>query len=253
MATKDVQAAAWACARRQHWTITRGQLLALGFTTGAVRHRLEDGRLHPVWPGVYAVGRPKLTHEGLFTAAVLACGDGAALSHESAAWLWGIVKHLVDLSPRLDALTLERAVNEAANNDLIDVDLLREDVTHTPGRLRTMLEHDALVLTDSELERLFLPIAEAAGLPRPLTQARCERLLRRLLLAGVAHRRGGRQPALPPHAGAAAPTHRSRTIRATSGGCSRALRPGRAPCEPFAPLLRTGGGSGGAVHRRRRS
>jgi hypothetical protein len=78
---------------------------------------------------------------------------------------------LVDLSPRLDARALERAVNEAANHDLIDVDRLREDVARTPGRLRTMLEHDALVLTDSELERLFLPIAEAAGLPRPLTQA----------------------------------------------------------------------------------
>ena len=40
--------------------------------------------------GVYAVGRPELTREGRFNAAVLACGPGAALSHSSAAALWGI-------------------------------------------------------------------------------------------------------------------------------------------------------------------
>jgi hypothetical protein len=59
MATKDVQAAAWALSRRQHFTIARRQLLALGFTPAEIRHRLADRRLHVVWPGVYAVGRPE--------------------------------------------------------------------------------------------------------------------------------------------------------------------------------------------------
>jgi very-short-patch-repair endonuclease len=40
--------------------------------------------------GVYAVGRPELPREGRWMAAVLACGEGAALSHESAAALWAI-------------------------------------------------------------------------------------------------------------------------------------------------------------------
>jgi very-short-patch-repair endonuclease len=205
----------WSVVRRQHGVITRRQLLAFGMSGHAIDHRIKTRRLHPLWRGVFAVGRSDLTHEGLYVAAVLACGDGAALSHESAAWLWGIVKKrgprievsvpaarnprqggikayrrvaftttrhhgvpittptqtLIDLSPRLDDLKLERAVNEAANRDLIDIDRLREDVAHTPGRLRTMLERDALTLTDSELEQLFIPIARAAGLPMPLTQA----------------------------------------------------------------------------------
>jgi hypothetical protein len=38
------------------------------------------------------VGRPELTQEGWWMAAVLACGPGAALSHFSAAALWGITK-----------------------------------------------------------------------------------------------------------------------------------------------------------------
>src|SRR4051812_29624666 len=56
------------------------------------RKRLEDGRLHPVFAGVYAVGRPHLTRTGYLMAAVLACGPGAALSHFSAAELYRIVK-----------------------------------------------------------------------------------------------------------------------------------------------------------------
>src|SRR3954452_11787679 len=82
--------AAWALARSQHWVITRRQLLDLGFTVDAIRHRLDAGRLYPIYPGVYAVGRRQLTRAGRWMASVLACGPGALLSHTSAAPLWGI-------------------------------------------------------------------------------------------------------------------------------------------------------------------
>jgi very-short-patch-repair endonuclease len=81
---------AWALERRQHGVVTRAQLLELGYSTKAIAHRLAKGRLHPVWRGVYAVGRPELTRQGCWMAAVLSCGAEAALSHESAAVLWGI-------------------------------------------------------------------------------------------------------------------------------------------------------------------
>lgn len=48
------------------------------------------GRLHSLARGVYAVGRPELTRQGRWMAAVLACGPKAMLSHGSAAALWGI-------------------------------------------------------------------------------------------------------------------------------------------------------------------
>ena len=80
---------AWRLARRQHGVVARRQLLALGFTSKAIRHRLAVGRLHPVWTGVYAVGRPQINREGHWMAAVLACGPEAMLSHRSAAALWG--------------------------------------------------------------------------------------------------------------------------------------------------------------------
>jgi very-short-patch-repair endonuclease len=40
--------------------------------------------------GVYAVGRPDLSRMGELMAAVLACGDGAVLSHGAAAELWDV-------------------------------------------------------------------------------------------------------------------------------------------------------------------
>jgi very-short-patch-repair endonuclease len=42
--------------------------------------------------GVYAVGHLSVTQHGRFMAAVLACGEGAALSHFSAAVLWAMVR-----------------------------------------------------------------------------------------------------------------------------------------------------------------
>lgn len=80
----------WALARSQHWVLAREQLLALGVHPDAIKHRVATGRLHPVHAGVYAVGRRELSREGQLMAAVLACGQGAMLSHRSAAELWGI-------------------------------------------------------------------------------------------------------------------------------------------------------------------
>lgn len=93
MATKKLQPwarDAWELTRRQHGVVTRRQLLGLGMPSGAIRARLEGGRLHRLWPGIYVVGRPDVSWLGRFKAATLACGDEARLSHRSAAVLWGI-------------------------------------------------------------------------------------------------------------------------------------------------------------------
>jgi very-short-patch-repair endonuclease/predicted transcriptional regulator of viral defense system len=91
MTTRKLQSTrAWALAGSQHDVISSEQLLQLGFTPAAIKHRVARGRLHPKWRGVYAVGRRQLSREGIWMAAVLACGPHAALSHLSAATLWGI-------------------------------------------------------------------------------------------------------------------------------------------------------------------
>lgn len=80
----------WRLARGQHGVVTRQQLLANGYTSKSIHHRIAIGGLHPVLAGVYAIGRPALTQPGRWMAAVLSCGPDAVLSHESAATLWMI-------------------------------------------------------------------------------------------------------------------------------------------------------------------
>jgi very-short-patch-repair endonuclease len=77
-------------AERQHGHITRAQLLALGLGSGAITHRLAAGELIRVHAGVYAVRYRRVEPVALAMAAVLACGAGAVLSHDSAAALWGL-------------------------------------------------------------------------------------------------------------------------------------------------------------------
>ena len=55
---------------------------------GAIRRRLESGRLYLLHRGVYAVGHPEVSQEGMWLAGVFGAGKGAVLSHRSAAALW---------------------------------------------------------------------------------------------------------------------------------------------------------------------
>ncbi|MGZ4620068.1 MAG: type IV toxin-antitoxin system AbiEi family antitoxin domain-containing protein, partial [Frankiaceae bacterium] len=77
--------------RRQNGFVTRQQLLALGLTAKAVDGRLRSGRYVAFHSGVYSEGVAREDPIGRASAAVLACGDGAALSHASAASLWGFL------------------------------------------------------------------------------------------------------------------------------------------------------------------
>lgn len=55
-----------------------------------IRSWIARGRLVAVRRGVYSLGHRVLTQHGRWMAAVLACGEGALLSHRSAAALWGL-------------------------------------------------------------------------------------------------------------------------------------------------------------------
>ena len=222
MATTILQranaAAIWALVHAQHGVISRRQLLDFGLSTAAIRHRIDEGRLHPVARGVYAVGRPDLTRPGGWMAAILSCGRFACLSHFSAAALWGLIERercieislpsnvyrkrpgllihrraslpavrrervpvtdvvttIVDIAPHLTRHELEAVIREADKRNYVDPDRLRAELDELPRRpgirkARTTLDRRTFRLTDSELERRYLPISDRAGLMRPLTQ-----------------------------------------------------------------------------------
>jgi len=75
-------------AARQHGVVSVKQLYSLGLSDRQVRQRVAAGWLRRVHRGVYAIGRGNPAREGWWVAAVLACGEGAVLSHQAAAELW---------------------------------------------------------------------------------------------------------------------------------------------------------------------
>jgi len=116
-----------AIAATQHGLITSAQLAAIGVGATTVHHWVSTGRLHRIHRGVFAVGHPRMNDRGRWLAAVLACGDGAVLSHRAAAALHGI---------RPDSATL------------IDV-----SAAGRPGRTRRGIRlHRGEQLRDAEIE-----------------------------------------------------------------------------------------------------
>jgi hypothetical protein len=71
--------------------ISRQQLRTLGMSNRAISRAADEGPLHPIFRGVFAYGNPDIGEKGRFRAATLACGDGAAVSHRSAAALMGLI------------------------------------------------------------------------------------------------------------------------------------------------------------------
>src|SRR4051794_33955957 len=88
--TPDARVAA--VAYRQHGVATRRQLEAVGLDSKAITRRARKGQLHRLYRGVDAVGHRAPSWHGRWMAAVLACGEGAVLSHHSAAGLWELLR-----------------------------------------------------------------------------------------------------------------------------------------------------------------
>lgn len=86
----DIDRALRALAERQHGVVGRSQARDLGASRHHVRRRLESPDWEAVTPRVLRlVGVPK-TFRQRCMAAALDAGAGAAVSHESAAALWGL-------------------------------------------------------------------------------------------------------------------------------------------------------------------
>jgi very-short-patch-repair endonuclease len=77
----------------RYGVVERAALISARVSARQIERRVERGALHVVHRGVYAVGHTSMSREGRWLAAVLACGEGALLSHWSAAALWDLVDH----------------------------------------------------------------------------------------------------------------------------------------------------------------
>ncbi len=154
--------------------ITLEQLLWAGLTRSGITRRVQAGRLHRLYRGVYAVGHLDLSREGRWLAAVLACGPGAVLSHESAAHLWS----MSPTSPSLIHVTVPNRngrkrrpgirIHYRDGLEPSDVTRKRNIPVTSPARTRRDLGWDASP-TRSGIERRFLRLLRDHGIPKPET------------------------------------------------------------------------------------
>ncbi len=82
-----------ALAATQFGRVRYDQLRALGVGETTIRRWRKDGYLYRELPRVYAVGHPGRSIEADLTAALLYAGPGAMLSHATAIWWLGLLKH----------------------------------------------------------------------------------------------------------------------------------------------------------------
>jgi very-short-patch-repair endonuclease len=78
-------------AGRQDNVVSRTQLFALGVPPRVIERRLESGRWRCLHRGIYLIGPAPPALPARARAAALACGEGAVVSHRTAAELWGLL------------------------------------------------------------------------------------------------------------------------------------------------------------------
>ena len=149
-------------AERQWGVVARWQLLGCGISGTTISRWVASGRLHRIYPRVYAVGHRAIPLEGRLLAAVLYAGPGAALSHASAASWCGLISW-VPTTTHVSSRKRRQALEEVR--------------VHTPAHIERVM-HNALPVTT--VARTLLDFASVAP-PENVRKAVAEADFLRLL------------------------------------------------------------------------
>jgi very-short-patch-repair endonuclease len=163
----------------------------------AIAHAVRAGRLHRVFRGVYAVGFPVTGERPRMAAAALACGEGAVVSHRSAAALLGLVDrapvvvdviaagdrgrkidgiraHAVAPPGRAEVGTVDRIPCTSPARTLVDLSAASSARTMRSAFERAAARRARLASAShlkSPLEAMVLPLLAGRGLPAPRANA----------------------------------------------------------------------------------
>jgi very-short-patch-repair endonuclease len=177
-------------AANQHGVVSVAQLRAIGLDLDAISYRVRVGRLYRVHRGVYAVGHPRLSDEGRWMAAVLAHGPGAALSHRSAAALWGMLGSQPGFPEvtvpghsgrrRREGIRLHRSISLHPAQTTLRMGIPVTTPARTLADLRQCATPDELREARRQAERRGYRVAEEGGTEPDLTRSELERRFLRL-------------------------------------------------------------------------
>jgi very-short-patch-repair endonuclease len=172
-----------ALAARQRGVVSREQLLAAGIDGGAIKRRVRALRLHPMHRGVYLVGHSVGAHGAREMAAVLACGEGAIVSHRSAAHQWQLLPYPANPPP----IDITLAGRDAGVRTGIRAHRVR---TIDPCDIRTL---DRIPITTPARTLLDLAtVLRPYSLERAIAEAQVRRLVRKRDLLDQLERNPGR-------------------------------------------------------------
>ncbi len=143
--------------------MTRVQLLALGCSGRWIESQIAQGLLIPVHAGVYAVGHVPMHGRCRTMAAVLACGEGAAASHWSAAALWGVADWPTACEVSAPGHRRRPGLLTHRSRTLVAREVRRRDGVPVTSPVRTVLDLQPQ-LSDSRLTRLVNDLRTAGHL-----------------------------------------------------------------------------------------
>ena len=144
----------------------------MGISHARIQRWCGQGRLTRVHNGVYALGYRHPEPVAVAMAAVLACGDGAVLSHDSAAALWGWRRW-----PQVPEVSATRARARPGIKTHQPRSLPRTNVTRQLGVPVTSPERTIREIESRLTRKQFTRMVKDASLQRRLDEAAVTRLL----------------------------------------------------------------------------
>jgi hypothetical protein len=151
----------------QHGIVDRGQALEAGFTRRQIEYRLKSAAWRTLYPTVYTTFSGPIPREARLWAAVRLAGDGAMLSHQTAAEIHGIVDKPLGTEIHITVPSCRRPVRR---RDVHGIIIHRSDQSKPqfvgPFKLpRTTVEDTVLDLATSAptFDRAYGWIARAAS------------------------------------------------------------------------------------------
>ncbi len=146
---EELDGSLWELAQFQRGVLSRVQALGGGLSPDAVRSRVQRGRWQRLHTGVYAVFSGAPGREAVLWAAVLWAGDGAMLSYDTAAELFGL----------LDQPSTVTHVTIPGYRRVIRIPGLAIHLAASAGQAR----HPALTPPRTRIEETVLDLAQTAA------------------------------------------------------------------------------------------
>lgn len=190
-------------AGRQHLVAAHHQLVTLGYSDDQIQRRLRSGVLFKVHRGVYGIAGAPNTYEFRLMAACLAAGEGARVSHRSAAVLFGLRRITspdvhVTVPGRRAPRTPGVMTHQTGRFETGERATINRILVTAPARILADLagELDPFILEGALDDVLVRKLATLAGVARQVRGSRRPGapLLRQL----VEERRAGRAPTESP-------------------------------------------------------